>query len=158
MAISNYSSVAFNHKGEPTGAQFKSEKYTLSVYKEWIHIRDNDLMENEKGYHDSVIGRVKRGKGFIGNIFFEVKRYRSTNNGCVCIAKTGFKHKNNLKGKVMLGVYAPEAEITAEDKEVITEHLVSNFDVTPKTYETFSQSFLGKQGSVEFRETTRTNN
>jgi len=104
MALSNWDTLAIDETGSPTSGTFISPLgIEVSLYKNWLYVRDNKAWEDGGSYIHPTVMKVISGDLTYKDVTILAKR--GPQEGVFAVVSSGANYDNSLKLMVGCGVY-----------------------------------------------------
>jgi hypothetical protein len=107
MALSDWATVAFNEKGNPTRGILKGfNKTQVEIYKDWVYVSNPDMWVESVGYSKNTIAQITDGHVNIGGV--DIVAHREPEQDAVFVYAKTLKYNTNpdIKPeiKIMAGI------------------------------------------------------
>jgi hypothetical protein len=103
MALSNWAILAWNENGEPCDGRLEAEGVSISIYKNWIYVRDEKAWKEGSMFNKPTIMEISEGQ--IEYHRFKIIAKRGKNNEVFVLAEYSGNQKET-KQLIGIGAYA----------------------------------------------------
>lgn len=122
MALSNWDQMSMSHEGKPMSGTYKSPLgVEVSLYKNWIYVRDKNAWEEGGHYKEPTIMNIHNSE----MVYKDTTIISKTVNGVLyLITWNGWEHTNTLTGMIGIACYGFK-----KDKYIgITKNMIEKLD------------------------------
>lgn len=97
MALSNWDTLAFDTDGKPCDGSLKVDNAEVSIYKNWLYVRDKEMWCKDRSFTDETIAQINSGDVRISRFYIQAKRH-DERGAVFCYITSGYENIKRMAG------------------------------------------------------------
>jgi hypothetical protein len=137
MALSNWDTLAIDHKGQPCAGLFISPcGVNVHFYKNWLYIHHEPAWHAKSGFSSPCVGQIQHGD--LSYLDVDIEAVRGPQQGVYAVVSCGFETDSSgerpFKAMVGCGVYGFDDEtwvgVTQESRDFLQSYITRSERMT----------------------------